>query len=213
MNGYDYLRDPAAIEAASFAAIDAAVDLSGWEPGMARVARRLVHACGDPAVVERLEWVHDPVAAGVEAVQRGAVIVCDAEMVRHGISRRYLQGSPVRCHLHDPGVAETARERGWTRSMTAVDRWDLDGAVAVVGNAPTALFRLLERLQAEAVRPALLIAMPVGFIGAAESKEAALDYARASGLPLIVLRGRPGGSALACAAINAIARIAPGVSE
>ncbi len=213
MSGYDYLRDPAAIEAASFAAIDAAVALTGWEPGMARVARRLVHACGDPAVVERLTWVHDPVTAGRQALGRGAAVLCDVEMVRHGLSRRFLAGNPLLCHLHDPGVAESARARGWTRSMTAVDQWETQGAVVVVGNAPTALFRLLERLQAGAAKPALVIAMPVGFIGAAESKEAALEYARDSGLPLIALRGRVGGSALACAALNAIARMAAGVAE
>ncbi len=205
----DYLRDPTAIEAASFAAIRAATDLSGLDLDAAQVALRLVHACGDPAVVERLALENDPVAAGVAAVRAGAPVLCDVEMVRHGLTRRYLHGE-VRCHLNDPGVAEAARRRGWTRTMAAVDHWDTDGAVVVVGNAPTALFRLLERLREGAPAPRLLVAMPVGFIGAAESKAAARDHARAHGLPLVTLHGRVGGSALACAAVNAIARLAAG---
>ncbi len=206
----DYLRDPAAIEARSFDLIRAEADLSGLDPDEAQVAMRVAHACGEVAVIARLRFRNDAVRAGLAAVRAGAPVLCDAEMVRHGLSRRHLRG-PLRCHLHDPGLAEAARAAGITRSMAAVDRWAMAGAVAVVGNAPTALFRLLERLQAGAPPPRLLIAMPVGFVGAAESKAAALAYAEAHGLPLITLEGRQGGSALAAAAMNAIARLAHGV--
>ena len=201
---YDYLRDGDAIYRASFAIIRAETDLARFAPVEERVAVRIVHACGMSDAARDLVFAPGAAEAGVAALQAGAAIFCDAQMVAHGITRARLPaGNDVICTLGDPSVADLAKRMGTTRSAAAVDLWGerLGGAVVAIGNAPTTLFRLLELLEAGAPKPACIIGMPVGFVGAAESKDALI----ALGAPSLVIRGRRGGSAMAAAAVNALA--------
>ena len=200
----DYVRDGAEIYRRSFATIHAEADLSGLPDDVARVAVRMIHACGMTDLVADLAWSPRVVARARAALLGGAPILCDARMVASGITRKRLPaGNEVVCTLGDPGVPELAARLGTTRSAAALDLWQdrLDGAVVAIGNAPTALFRLLELVAAGAGRPAAVLGIPVGFIGAAESKEALA----ASDLDHLVVRGRRGGSAMTAAAVNAIA--------
>ena len=202
----DYLHDPAEIYQASFAAIREHADLSQFEGAMEDVALRLIHACGMPEIVDDLDCSVGAAEQGVRALADGAPILVDAEMVAHGIIRKRLSSNnPVICTLNDEGVADRAIAAGTTRSAMAVDVWgeQLAGAVVAVGNAPTALFRLLELIDDGAPKPALILGFPVGFIGAAESKRALAD--RLGDVPFITLHGRRGGSAMAAAAVNALA--------
>jgi precorrin-8X/cobalt-precorrin-8 methylmutase len=204
--GFDYLRDPAAIYRRSFEIIRAEADLSGLPADLAAVAVRLVHACGMPDIVAGLAWSGDAAGAGRRALAAGRPVLVDARMVAEGvIAARLPAGNAVVCTLGEPAVPALAARLQTTRSAAAIDLWRLrlDGAVVAIGNAPTALFRLLELLQEGAPRPAVILAFPVGFVGAAESKEALI----AAGLdvPYLTLRGRRGGSALAAAAVNALA--------
>jgi precorrin-8X/cobalt-precorrin-8 methylmutase len=202
-----YLRDPAAIYRQSFAAIRAEADLSRFVAEEAAIAIRIVHACGMPEVARDLVFAGGVAAAGRTALVAGAPILVDGRMVAAGIvAARLPAANVVLCMLDDPGVAEDAARRGSTRSAAAVDRWRpyLAGAVVAIGNAPTALFRLLELLADGAPRPAAILAFPVGFVGAAEAKAALV--AADAGLPYAMLPGRRGGSAMAAAAVNAMAR-------
>ncbi len=204
---FDYIRDPAEIYKNSFAAVRAATDLSGFSGIEADVVVRLVHACAMPEITEGLVFSDGAVAAGTMALGNGAAVLVDAEMVGHGIIKKNLaKKNAVLCTLNDEGVAERARETATTRSAAAVDLWggNLKDAVVAIGNAPTALFRLLELLDGGAPRPALILGFPVGFIGAAESKDALIEYAPGFDVPFITLKGRRGGSALAAAAVNAL---------
>jgi len=206
----DYLRDPEEITRRSFATVRAEADLDGLPADMADLAVRLIHACGMVDIVADLAWRGDAVARGRAALTAGAPVLVDAVMVAEGVNRERLPaGNAVICTLREPGVAARARAATTTRSAAAVDLWGdrTDGAVIAIGNAPTALFRLLEHLAEGAPRPALVLAFPVGFIGAAESKEALI--AGAGDLPYVTLRGRRGGSALAAAAVNALVGAAP----
>ncbi|NVI90056.1 precorrin-8X methylmutase [Actinomadura sp. BRA 177] len=200
----DYVRDGAEIYRRSFATIRAEADLTGLPDDVARVAVRMIHACGMTDLVEDLAWSPGVVERARTALLGGAPILCDARMVASGITRKRLPaGNEVVCTLGDPGVPELAARLGTTRSAAALDLWldRLDGSVVAIGNAPTALFRLLELVAEGAGRPAAVLGIPVGFIGAAESKEALA----ASGLDHLVVRGRRGGSAMTAAAVNAIA--------
>lgn len=202
---YDYIREPEAIYVASFAAIRAEADLAFLPADLQPLAIRVIHAAGDPAIASRLVASREAVAAGHAALAAGAPILVDTAMVAAGIIRRQLPaGIQVICTLTAPEVAETARAIGNTRSAAAVELWRpmLDGAIVVIGNAPTALFHLLEIIDAGGPRPALILGFPVGFVGAAESKEALI--AHDAGIPFIALRGRRGGSAIAAAAVNAL---------
>ena len=213
MSRFDYLRDPDAIERQSFEQIRQLTDLSGFDTDQQQVAMRLVHTSGDPAIVDDLQFSPGAVAAGLAALAQGADVLCDIEMVSHGISRRYLRGQ-VRCFLNAPEVADRARQTGETRAMAAMTEWPLHmvGNIVAIGNAPTALFKLLELLDEGAPRPALIIGMPVGFINAAESKQALWEVAASEfQTPCITLRGRRGGSSLAAATLNALARMSHGV--
>jgi precorrin-8X/cobalt-precorrin-8 methylmutase len=212
MSRFDYSRDPLEIERQSFARIRELTDLGRFDPEQQQLAMRLVHTGGDPTLVADLWFSTDAVAAGLKALEQKAAILCDVEMVRQGLSRRYLD-STIHCFLNDEGVSERASQRGETRSMAALAHWEpyLADSLVAIGNAPTALFRLLEMLYAGAPRPALIIGMPVGFIGAEEAKEALIEYALAQCAPCITLRGRRGGSALTAAALNALARLARGI--
>lgn len=201
----DYLRDPQEITRRSFETVRREVDLSSLPPDRAALAVRLVHACGMTDIVPDLAWHGEVAAAGRAALVGGAPILADARMVAEGITRRRLPAdNRVEVTLGDPQVPALAARLGTTRSAAAVDLWSplLEGAVVTIGNAPTALFRLLELIEAGAPRPAVILAFPVGFIGAAESKQALIE----SGLevPFVTLRGRRGGSAMAAAAVNAL---------
>ncbi|SDN51097.1 precorrin-8X methylmutase [Geodermatophilus sp. DSM 45219] len=201
---YEYEKDGAEIYRRSFATIRAETDLTGLPGDVARVAVRMVHACGQVDLVEDLAYSPDVVARAREALDAGAPVLCDAEMVASGITRRRLpEDNDVVCTLNDPRTPALAADLGTTRTAAALELWRdrLDGAVVAIGNAPTALFHLLELVAAGAPRPAAVIGIPVGFIGAVESK----DALAASDLDHLVVRGRRGGSAITAAAVNAIA--------
>jgi precorrin-8X/cobalt-precorrin-8 methylmutase len=203
----DYLRDGAAIYQRSFAIIRAEADLSKFSPAEADVAVRMIHACGLVEAGRQIVFGAGLVAAARGALQAGAPILCDAEMVAHGITRARLpKNSSVICTLRDPAVPALADRLGTTRSAAALDLWmdALEGAVVAIGNAPTALFRLLELLDRGAPRPAAILGVPVGFVGAAESKNELLSNSR--GIPYLIVQGRLGGSAMVAAAVNALAR-------
>ncbi|MGQ0625117.1 MAG: precorrin-8X methylmutase [Sporichthyaceae bacterium] len=202
----DYVRDGAEIYRRSFATIRAETNLTGLPIDVARVAVRMIHACGMVDLVEDLDYSPGVVSAARAALLAGAPILCDAQMVASGITgSRLPAGNEIICTLGEPEVPGLAREIGNTRSAAALDRWGarLGGAVVAIGNAPTALFHLLELLAAGAPRPAAVLGLPVGFIGAAESKDALA--ASPLGLEYLIVRGRRGGSAMAVAAVNAIA--------
>jgi precorrin-8X/cobalt-precorrin-8 methylmutase len=202
----DYARDGAEIYRRSFATIRAEADLSGLPADVATVTVRMIHACGMVDLPADVGYSPAVVTAARAALRAGAPILCDAEMVAAGVTRTRLPAdNQVICTLRDPRVPALAAELGTTRSAAALELWGdrLDGAVVAVGNAPTALFRLLELVDAGAGRPAAVLGIPVGFIGAAESKQALADYP--GGLEYLVVHGRRGGSAMTAAAINAIA--------
>ena len=202
---YDYIRDGAAIYERSFATIRAETDLTGLTDAEARVAVRVVHAAGDTEIAQDLRFSPGFTDAARAALRAGAPILCDANMVAHGITRTRLPaGNAVICTLGDPATPALAKAIGNTRSAAALDLWaeQLRGAVVAIGNAPTALFHLLELLDAGAPHPAAIIGLPVGFVGAAESKDALWADQR---VPCLVLPGRRGGSAMAVAAVNALA--------
>jgi len=204
---YDYIRQGDAIYEKSFAIIRAEADLSRFSAAEADVAVRMVHACGLVQAAEHFQFSPDFVAAARAALGAGAPIFCDAEMVAQGVTRARLPASnAVICTLHDPRVPALAKDSGNTRSAAALHLWGerLAGAVVAIGNAPTALFHLLEMLRDGAPKPAAIIGMPVGFVGAAESKDALAD--NSYGVPYAIVRGRLGGSAMTAAAINALAR-------
>lgn len=202
---YSYIRDPATIYKMSQEAIEKATDLSAIPEDMRPIAIRLVHACGMPEILRDLAYSREAYAEGRAALRKGAAILADSRMVVDGIIRPRL---PARNHvittINEPRVIDTAQTRRITRSAAGVEMWQsyLQGAVVAIGNAPTALFRLLELLGDGAPKPALIIGMPVGFVGAAEAKEQLI--ADAGLIPYITLRGRFGGSALAAAVVNAL---------
>jgi precorrin-8X/cobalt-precorrin-8 methylmutase len=205
MKTQDYIRDGAAIYARSFAIIRAEADLAGYTPEEERVAVRIIHACGMVDIVRDLVMSSNFAASASAALRNGAPILCDAMMVADGVTRARLPAkNDVICTLRDPRVPQIASDIGNTRTAAAMELWrpHLSGALVVVGNAPTALFRLLEMLDEGAPKPAAVIGMPVGFVGAAESKDALAADGR---LPFAIIKGRKGGSAMAAAAVNALA--------
>jgi precorrin-8X/cobalt-precorrin-8 methylmutase len=200
-----YIRDGAEIYRRSFATIRAEADLARFAPEDATIAVRVIHACGMVEIATALRFAHGFVEGARQALLSGAPILCDSRMVAHGITRARLPaGNDIVCTLDAPETAALAARAGNTRSAAALDLWGarLKGAVVAIGNAPTALFRLLELLDAGAPRPAAVIGMPVGFVGAAESKQALVEDGR---VPFLVVEGRRGGSAMAVAAVNALA--------
>jgi precorrin-8X/cobalt-precorrin-8 methylmutase len=201
---FEYVRDGAEIYRRSFAMIRAEADLGRFPADVARVVVRMIHSCGMTDLPADVGYSDGVVRAAREALLGGAPVLCDAQMVASGITRgRLPAGNEVICTLSDPGVPELARRLGTTRSAAALDRWGprLAGAVVAIGNAPTALFRLLELAAAGGGRPAAVLGIPVGFVGAAESKAALAE----SGLEYLVVHGRRGGSAMTVAAVNAMA--------
>ena len=205
MTELDYIRDGAEIYRRSFATIRAEARLDGLPPDVAGVAVRLSHSCGMTDLVDDLAYSPNVVRRAREALLGGAPIYCDAQMVASGITRSRLPAAnEIICTLNAPGVPELAQQLGNTRSAAALDHWDrIGGSVVAIGNAPTVLFRLLELLHQGLPRPAAILGLPVGFIGAAESKAALAE--NGLGLEYLVVHGRRGGSAMAVAAVNAIA--------
>ncbi|MFJ4002527.1 precorrin-8X methylmutase [Streptomyces sp. NPDC090023] len=206
MSPHVYEKDGAAIYRQSFATIRAEADLAGLPDDISQVAVRMIHACGMTDLVRDLSYTPRAVARAREALRAGAPILCDVRMVASGVTRKRLPAeNEVLCTLSDPAVPELAAKLGTTRSAAALELWRdrLEGAVVAVGNAPTALFRLLEMIEEGAPRPAAVIGVPVGFVGAAESKDALAGHS--AGLEHLIVRGRRGGSAMAAAALNAIA--------
>ncbi len=202
----EYIRDGQEIYRHSFSIIRAEADLSGIPADLEKLAVRVIHACGMVDVVQDLRFSPGAGTAGRQALAAGAPILCDARMVAEGVTRTRLPANNrVICTLNNEGVVDLARERGNTRSAVALEHWreHLEGSVVVIGNAPTALFYLLEMLDAGAPKPALILGFPVGFVGAAESKD--LLAADSRGVPYVIVRGRRGGSAMAAAAVNALA--------
>ena len=202
----EYQRDGAEIYRQSFAMIRASTDLSRFSPEESQVAVRMVHACGMVDLVDDIAFSPGAVLAARAALQSGAPILCDVQMVASGVTRRRLPAdNEVLCTLSDPRVADLAGKIGSTRTAASVELWAdrLDGAVVAIGNAPTALFHLLDLLRDNDIRPAAIVGIPVGFIGAAEAKQALAD--NTLGLDYVVVHGRRGGSAITCGALNAIA--------
>jgi len=202
-----YLRDGTAIYERSFAIIRAEADLERFSPEEAEIAIRMIHAAGQVTIAEHIQFSPGLVTAARAALKDGAPILCDAEMVAHGVTRARLPAnSEVICTLRNRSVPDLAAKLGTTRSAAALELWRdrLKGAVVAIGNAPTALFRLLEMLADGAPKPAVILGIPVGFVGAAGSKDALA--ANALGVPYLIVRGRIGGSAMTAAAVNALAK-------
>lgn len=202
---FTYLRDGAEITRRSFATIRAEADLARFTPEEEQVAVRMIHACGMVEIAADLVFSPGAVCKGRRALQDGAPILCDSRMVAEGvIARRLPRHNEIVCTLDDPAVPGLAERLGTTRSAAALELWrdELAGSVVAVGNAPTALFRLLELFDEIEARPACVVALPVGFVGAAESKQALVEDAR---VPFLTLKGRKGGSAMTAAALNALA--------
>ncbi|MGO1161543.1 precorrin-8X methylmutase [Brucella pseudogrignonensis] len=202
----DYIRDGQAIYDRSFAIIRAEADLSRIPADLEKLAVRVAHASGMVDIVEDIVFSEGAGQAGRDALLKGAPILCDARMVAEGITRSRLPANnDVICTLNDPTVPDLAKKIGNTRSAAALDLWlpHLEGSVVAIGNAPTALFRLFEMLDNGAPKPALIIGMPVGFVGAAECKDELAENSR--GVPFVIVRGRRGGSAMTAAAVNALA--------
>ena len=200
----DYVRDGAEIYRRSFTTIRAEADLARFDAETAQVVVRMIHACGMVDLAAEVQYSPGVVRAARAALRAGAAILCDTHMVAAGITRQRLPaGNEIVCTLDDAGVPELARRIADTRSAAALDLWGdrLDGALVAIGNAPTALFHLLDLLDAGAPKPAAILGLPVGFVGAVESKLALSE----SGYPFLVVHGRRGGSALAVSAVNAIA--------
>jgi precorrin-8X/cobalt-precorrin-8 methylmutase len=206
---YTYIRDPAAIYERSFALIREEADLARFPKNMHPLALRIAHAAGDTSILGDLAWSKNAVAEGLRALVAGGPILADSVMVASGIiTARLPTENKILCTLNDPRTAGIARELGTTRSAAGVELWrpHLAGAVVAIGNAPTALFHLLEMIAAGAPKPSLVLGLPVGFVGAAEAKTALAEFG--NGLEFIALKGRRGGSALAAAAVNALAHAA-----
>ncbi|UGT44264.1 precorrin-8X methylmutase [Nocardia yamanashiensis] len=200
-----YIKDGAEIYRRSFATIREEADLARFPADVSQVVVRMIHACGQVDLAADVEFSADVVAAARAALRAGAPILCDANMVASGVTRKRLPAdNDVLCMLGDPRLPELAETLGNTRSAAALELWRdrLDGAVVAIGNAPTALFHLLDMLDAGAPKPAAVLGIPVGFIGAAESKQALAEY---GGVEFLTVRGRRGGSAITAAALNAIA--------
>lgn len=208
----EYIKDPVRIEEESFKQIKALTDLTGFNKLQQQLVMRLVHTCGNPDIAQQVKLSDKAVEAGINAIENQQAIFSDVEMVRQGLSKRFLDVEP-QCFLNEPGVAEKAKQNKETRTMTALEYWgkDVDGSIVLIGNAPTALFRLLENIQQDSVKPALIIGIPVGFIGAAESKEFLWQVHRELGIECITVAGRTGGSALAAAAFNTLVRLQRGL--
>lgn len=208
---FEYIHDPSLIESESFRQIRALTALEHLSIEAQQVVMRIVHSVGIPAVASQVRFSKNACESGITALKKGAPILCDVEMVKQGITKRMIKTEPL-CFLNAQGVPEQAKATGETRTMAALTAWlpYLKGSIVVIGNAPTALFRLLEMIDQGAAKPALIIGMPVGFVGAAESKQALWDVHQTLGIECITLLGREGGSAVSSASCNALLRCIKG---
>ena len=204
---FEYIVSPQTIEAESFVKIRELTNLEGLSREQQQVVMRVVHSVGIPEVAEHVRFSADACDSGLAALARNANILCDVEMVKQGVTKRMIKAEPL-CFLNNPRTVELAKSSGETRSMAALQLWQdyIKGSVVIIGNAPTALFRLLEMIEQGGPKPALIIGMPVGFVGAAESKQALWDVHEALGIECITLLGRMGGSAVSAATCNALLR-------
>ena len=204
---FEYIVSPQSIESQSFVQIRKLTNLEGLSREQQQVVMRIVHSVGIPEAAEQVRFSANACESGMTALAADAPILCDVEMVKQGVTKRMIASEPL-CYLNDPRTVERAKASGETRSMAALSLWQeqLAGSVVIIGNAPTALFRLLEMIEQGAPKPALIIGMPVGFVGAAESKQALWDVHRDLGIECITLLGRMGGSAVSAATCNALLR-------
>ncbi len=204
---YQYEKNPGEIEAKSFKLIRQLTDLTTFSKEEQQVVMRIVHSVGLPEIAQQVQFSQSACEAGLKAISNNANVLCDVEMVRQGITRRMVKQPPL-CFLNDPRVKQLAEQTNETRSMAALRLWQekIDSSVVIIGNAPTALFRLLEMIELGGAKPALIIGMPVGFVGAAESKQALWDCHEKLGVECITLSGRQGGSAVSAATYNALLR-------
>ncbi len=207
----NYLKDPEAIESKSFELIRSNTDLSGFSEEQQQIVMRLVHTCGNPDIAKHIRISEGAIAAGVQALESGCALLCDVEMVKHGLTRCYLDNT-AHCFLNSSEVPGLAKAAGESRTMAALKFWrpHLKGSIALIGNAPTALFRLMEMLESGIAKPALVVGIPVGFVGAPESKSYLWDNRDKLGVECITLLGRTGGSALTAATMNTLFRLQRG---
>ena len=208
---FEYIVSPQTIEADSFAQIRKLANLDGLSREQQQVVMRVIHSVGILEVAEHIRFSTNACESGLAALTADAPILCDVEMAKQGITKRMIKAEPL-CFLNDSRTSEMAKNTGETRSMAALQLWrdHLEGSVVIIGNAPTALFRLLEMIEQGAPKPALIIGMPVGFVGAAESKQALWDVHQQLGIECITLLGRMGGSAVSAASCNALLRCLKG---
>lgn len=213
---HDYLKNPAEIEAQSFRLIRAATDLSNFDEAQQQLVMRLIHTCGNPEIARQVRISAAAIDSGIAALNGGCNALCDVEMVKQGLSTRDSIGGLIDdplCFLNDAETAMRANETGETRTMSALALWQpyLENSIVIIGNAPTALFRLMEMLEGGSVKPTLVIGMPVGFVGSPEAKNYLWHHYRELGIECITLQGRIGGSALAAAAFNSLLKLKNGV--
>jgi precorrin-8X/cobalt-precorrin-8 methylmutase len=204
---FTYEQDPQKIEQESFRQIRELSSLEHLSREQQQVTMRIVHSLGLPHVVEQVHFSENACTQGLQALAKDCTILCDVEMVKQGVTKRMINKEPL-CFLNHPETVELAKKNHETRSMAALTQWQdhIENSVVIIGNAPTALFRLLENIEAGGKKPALIIGMPVGFVGAAESKQALWDCHQSLGLECITLLGREGGSAVSSATCNALLR-------
>jgi len=208
----NYIKDPIKIEEESFKQIKALTDLTGFDEQQQQVVMRLVHTCGNPDVANQVKISSGAIEAGLSALKTKQAIYCDVEMVKQGLTKRFLDVEP-QCFLNSETIAEKAKAKNETRTMTAIELWgdNINNGIAIIGNAPTALYRLIENIQQGKAKPGLIIGIPVGFIGAAESKQYLWEQHKKLGIECITLTGRTGGSALAAGAFNTLVRLQRGL--
>ena len=208
----DYIIDPLKIELESFQKIRRIANLTRFSVDEQQVAMRIIHTCGIPEIAAQLRFSANAVSVGIHAIKQQAKIICDVNMVKCSLTQRMINDEPL-CFINTASVVSQAKAYGKTRSMMAVDAWQsqLENSIIIIGNAPTALFRLLEILKAGAKKPALVIAMPVGFIGAAESKAKLWQQYQQLEIECMTLEGTQGGSAIAASAMNALLRMEQGI--
>jgi len=201
-----YIREPAEIYKKSFDTILSEVDFTGYNDQEKKIVTRIIHACGDVSIAEDIFISENAIKSGISALKLGEKIFVDSKMVAAGIIEKNLKMSRIYCHIGDDDVADIAKKLNTTRSAVAVEHWKdgMSNSILVIGNAPTALFRVLEIINENNIQPRLVIGMPLGFVGAVESKEELINFHQSTGLNIITIRGRRGGSAMASAAINAI---------
>jgi precorrin-8X/cobalt-precorrin-8 methylmutase len=208
----DYIKDPHKIEERSFEMIREVTDLSGFTDIQQQVVMRLVHTSGNPEVAQQVRISDNAINAGIDALNQNQAVLCDVEMVKQGLTKRFLTQQPL-CFLNHEDTPKIASANGETRTMSALELWApyLENSIVIIGNAPTALFRLMEMLEAGAVKPTLIIGMPVGFVGAPESKDYLWHHHQDLGVECMTLNGRVGGSALAAGAFNTLVRLKNGL--